>query len=388
MDEGILELGGAAAVEIAASHLAERGGATTKCANCDTSVIGPYCAYCGQERDTHRRSVAGLLRDFFVDLVNVDSRILRTIIALIIKPGELPLAFRQGRTQRYLPAMRLYLFTSLIFFLLLSATGIALIQFEMHVTSYQLNHDKDGNVYSIRNGVRVDMPGFKADKDGNVYLAEAKEAGRNIDMPKMKADGSTNNNITPGMVFFRKINSGHAQLSPVERKVLDSINKDEKEATQKKTSDGHYSAMFYETLRKLSTDPAALNGPMTTWVPRIMFLLLPAYALLLTIFYWRKRKDFYFVDHLVFSLSIHTFGFVLLLLAATAAQVFPGEFVAIATLVLAAIYAWLAMKRFYGQGWFWTSFKFATVSFLYVCFFALPALAGALALSVFGGSVG
>jgi hypothetical protein len=119
-----------------------------------------------------------------------------------------------------------------------------------------------------------------------------------------------------------------------------------------------------------------------------MFLLLPAYALLLTIFYWRKRKSFYFVDHLVFSLNIHTFGFVLLLAAAAAAQVMNGGFVALATLMVAAGYAWLAMKRFYEQGWIWTSVKFVTVSFLYICFFALPALAAALALSVFGGLVG
>lgn len=388
MDEGILELTGAAAVEAAASALVGRGGIAGKCANCNTSIIGPYCAYCGQERDTHRRSVANLVKDFVIDLVNVDSRILRTVVALIAKPGELSLAFRQGRTQRYIPAMRLYLFTSLIFFLLLSATGIALIQFEMHVTSYQLSHDKDGNVFSIKGGKREPMPGFKADKNGNVYIAGDTTHEQNIHIPKMKADGSINNNIVPGMVFFRRIGSGHAQLSPAERKVLADISKEQRDAARKKTEEGHYSGIFYATLQKLSTDPAALNGPMTTWVPRIMFLLLPAYALLLTIFYWRKRRKFYFVDHLVFSLNIHTFGFVLLLLAAAAAQFLPGDVVAVVTLIAAAVYAWLAMKRFYEQGWFWTTFKFATVSFLYVCFFALPALAGALALSVFGGSIG
>jgi hypothetical protein len=79
---------------------------------------------------------------------------------------------------------------------------------------------------------------------------------------------------------------------------------------------------------------------------------------------------------------------VLLLAAAAAAQVLNGGLVALGTLLVAAVYAWLAMKRFYEQGWIWTSVKFVTVSFLYICFFALPALAAALALSVFGGSVG
>ena len=83
-------------------------------------MIGAYCAVCGQARDTHRRSVWGLIKVLVEDIVSFDSRILRTGWALVFKPGELASAFREGRTQRYVPALRLYLFVSLIFFLILS----------------------------------------------------------------------------------------------------------------------------------------------------------------------------------------------------------------------------------------------------------------------------
>src|ERR1700733_12268747 len=96
--EAIVEIGGAAAVELAASSLLKHG----PCRNCDAPATGAYCANCGQERDTHRRSVWGLLKDFFEDLVSFDSRIMRTIIALLVEPGELPKAFREGRTIRYM----------------------------------------------------------------------------------------------------------------------------------------------------------------------------------------------------------------------------------------------------------------------------------------------
>src|SRR6185295_13585777 len=129
--EAILETGGAAAVEIAASALAERGAKTGACANCGKPLLGAYCAVCGQPTSTHRRSIRALLHDFFVDIVNFDSRILRTMRALLFQPGELPAAFRQGRTQPYVPSIRLYLFVSLLFFILLSVTGIALIQIEV-----------------------------------------------------------------------------------------------------------------------------------------------------------------------------------------------------------------------------------------------------------------
>ena len=118
--EAILETGGAAAVEIAASALAERGGTVGQCANCGHPIIGPYCAICGQPINTHRRSLGHLLHEFFKDIVSFDSRILRTARAITMQPGELPKAFREGRTQAYMPAVRLYLFVSLIFFLMLS----------------------------------------------------------------------------------------------------------------------------------------------------------------------------------------------------------------------------------------------------------------------------
>src|SRR5690348_14116488 len=115
-------------VETAASHVAERGAKVGRCANCETSTIGPYCAVCGQERDTHRRSIWGLVKVLIEDIASFDSRIMRTGWALLARPGELASAFREGRTQRYLPALRLYLFVSLIFFVVLSTTNLALVQ--------------------------------------------------------------------------------------------------------------------------------------------------------------------------------------------------------------------------------------------------------------------
>jgi hypothetical protein len=375
MDEGILELSGAAAVEIAASHIAERGGATGKCANCKTATIGPYCAFCGQERDTHRRSVAGLLHDFFVDLVNIDSRILRTIYALLFMPGELPRAFREGRTVRYLPAMRLYLFTSLIFFLVLSATGIALIQLEVIATKRAVFYDAKGNPY-IKN------PAY----DGPSDLEDGIKPTIRVSKSSI-IKGGQHYSYSTDVHFFSRIGSYHSTLSKdAQQRLLEGTHTSVDKASKQEKD--WMDRNIFGTMRKLVADPAALNGPLTTWIPRVLFLLLPAYALLLTIFYWRKRKDFYFVDHLVFSLSVHTFGFALLLVAAGAAQIMRAEYVAWAIVAIGAVYLFVAMKRFYRQSWFWTTFKFLFISFLHVSFLAAPAMAAVLALSVFGGSFG
>ena len=125
-----LGTGGAAAMELAVEAALERGSRIVPCGNCAAPVLGKYCGECGQAMDTHRRSVFHLLHDLLTDIASFDSRVLRTIRALFLQPGELPVAFREGRTQRYVPPIRLYLFVSLIFFLFLSVTNIAIFQLE------------------------------------------------------------------------------------------------------------------------------------------------------------------------------------------------------------------------------------------------------------------
>ena len=132
--DGIIERGGAAAGRMAASVLAECGAQTRKCANCAAPLIGPFCAVCGQEHDAHRRTIIGLLHDLVTDIVNFDSRILRTARALLLQPGELACAFREGRTRPYVPPVRLYLFVSLLFFLVLAFTNIGILQIAVIVS--------------------------------------------------------------------------------------------------------------------------------------------------------------------------------------------------------------------------------------------------------------
>jgi hypothetical protein len=377
--EAILETGGAAAVEIAASSLAERGAKVPNCPNCGKPLIGPFCAICGQPRDTHRRSVWGLIKVLVEDIISFDSRIMRTGWALVTKPGELARAFREGRTQRYLPALRLYLFTSLIFFVVLGATNIALLQLVVTATPTKVTWIK-GEPY-------IANPAYSDSEEMRAVMPKM------VKIPKEKASRPGGLfSYSSKIYFFSPIGAYHTSLSAEARKRLEHPNFDveidsDRKATpaQKKKAkeelNGWFSKRIFGGMRRLASDPAALNGSLTAWIPRVLFLLMPLYALLLALFYVRQRRKFFFVDHLIFSLTIHTFGFVLLLAAAGAAQLLPGEAVAWSTLIVATVYTFLAMHRFYEQNWFWTGIKFVTVSFFYMCFCALPALGVVLALS-------
>jgi len=368
--EAVLETSGAAAVEIAASALAERGQATGKCPNCGAPMIGAYCAVCGQERDTHRRSVWRLLGDLVEDIISFDSRILRTGVALMAEPGELAVAFREGRPHGYVPALRLYFFVSLIFFVILSASGLAIVQFQVIATPEKIVHNSNG--YFIDNSGAQTNP------------SEPKLTP----IPKEKAEEpGTKFGFSARMHYFSPVGLYHSDLPPEARAKL------EKYATQggsgAKSKEGSWIVKrVFDTIDRLAADPAALNEPLTTWLPRVLFLLLPLFALLLMAFYIRQRKDYYFVDHLIFSLNMHSFVFIVLIVAVGASQILDAGWVAFGALVAMGLYLLFAMKRFYAQSWFWTGIKFFSVACIYTLFFLLPALLGVIALSVFGGSFG
>ena len=65
-----------------------------------------------------RLTMGALFNDFLHDLTDLDSRVWRTLITLLLKPGKLTNEFIAGRRTFYLPPFRLYLVLSLVFFLL------------------------------------------------------------------------------------------------------------------------------------------------------------------------------------------------------------------------------------------------------------------------------
>jgi len=383
----VAKLDGASAIEKAASVLAEHGHETATCHNCTLPTIGPFCAVCGQERDTHRRSVYNLIRDLIEDIISFDSRILRTAQALLFEPGEIPKAFREGRTVRYMPALRLYFFVSLAFFLILSMTGIALVQVEVTATPMKIVRDAQGRYFTPNAAYDPD------DRDSHMFKPMIE-----IDKERATRPGGLFN-FSTSFHFFSRIGAYRSTLTSAQKAQLVEdrsfhvvvrplAGAKKADIDRAKRMSGEIEKGIFGGLGRIATDPAALNGPMTTWIPRILFLLLPLYALVLAAFYWRQRKKFYLVDHLIFSLSVHTFLFVALIVDVGLAQLISNDIVAWLSLIALGVYIFIAMKRFYEQGWVWTTIKFAAVSFIYSTFFLAPALAAAISLSFFGGSFG
>ena len=90
------------------------------CDNCGNALIGPYCWSCGQPTRHFIRFFPALIAEALDGLFDLDSRLHRTLMPLMFRPGTLTVDYIEGRRARYVPPLRLYLFTSIVFFLVMA----------------------------------------------------------------------------------------------------------------------------------------------------------------------------------------------------------------------------------------------------------------------------
>jgi hypothetical protein len=90
---------------------------STECPNCGETVSQDFCSSCGQAARDRRGPLFSLLGEFFTTFFSLDGRHLRTAAALWV-PGRLTQLFLEGKRASYVPPVRVYLLSSLVFFVL------------------------------------------------------------------------------------------------------------------------------------------------------------------------------------------------------------------------------------------------------------------------------
>lgn len=89
---------------------------TERCLNCDEPAPGAYCPSCGQRNADYRVSLRELLGDALDGLFQLDSRITRTFVPFLFRPGFLTREYCAGRRTRYTSPLRVYLLLSVVYF--------------------------------------------------------------------------------------------------------------------------------------------------------------------------------------------------------------------------------------------------------------------------------
>gem|GEM_PF-1132627 len=90
------------------------------CRNCGHPVDLHYCPRCGQHVRDHNTKLWHFVAEFLEEFVRFDSKFLRTIIPLILKPGYLTQEWVNGKRVRYITPLKVFFTLSAIAFLVIS----------------------------------------------------------------------------------------------------------------------------------------------------------------------------------------------------------------------------------------------------------------------------
>ncbi len=94
------------------------------CPSCKAPVSTPYCPRCGEEPLKPRDlTLHGFAEKAFHDFTSIDARTLRSVRTVILRPGELTLAWFQGIRKPYVLPLALFLIANVVFVALQLSTG-------------------------------------------------------------------------------------------------------------------------------------------------------------------------------------------------------------------------------------------------------------------------
>jgi len=331
------------------------------CMNCGTELQGPFCHYCGQPDKNLMRFFPVLMRELLEDFFDFDSRFTRTLKPLLIKPGRLTRDYLDGRRFRYVPPLRLYIFSSIAFFFLaaiLAGDAIQIGDGEVNINNDQagftveIDDDDEDDLREALDGLNDLEPGLGDQITETIN--QAQEENEDHD-----EDGEDTININ-GEPWDRETNPFIIAWLP--DWVNDRVNDEIEESPQKG--------------KAIEANPDLIKDKVFDVLPATMFVLLPIVALLFKFWYLFAKK--YYVEHLIFALHNHSFIFVaaliMLLLNVFAGWQDPSEEGQLTTTIgwvnivigcWIPVYLLLSLKRVYQQGWGMTIAKFGFIGISY-----------------------
>ena len=332
---------------------------SAKCMNCGTELKGPFCYYCGQPDKNFMRFFPVLLRELLEDTLDFDSRFTRTLKPLLFRPGKLTRDYLDGKRFRYVPPLRLYIFSSIAFFFLAAILAGDAINItsdldgdEEVVTGIHIGEEEEKEIHEALQGLEDLSPELAAELEKDI-----KEATQDTE-----SDDSFNFNGEP---WDRETNPVIIPMMP--DWVNDWINNEIEESPAKG--------------KEIEANPDLIKDKVFDVMPVTMFVLLPIVALLFKFWYLFAKK--YYVEHLIFALHNHSFIFVALLITMLSGTLAgwqepseEGPVTTAITWVNVIIWSWIplyllvSLKRVYQQGWAMTLAKYSLIGLSYLMLLA------------------
>lgn len=380
-----------------------------KCENCGRDLLGEFCYACGQPVKGLVRHFSSIIGDFADSVLNLDTRLPRTIWPLFAKPGYLTNEYFAGRRVRYVSPVRLFVFLSIVTFFVAQFTiswstdGIV-----------KVNDNKPGvNVDAGRND-SLDKAATieEVEKARDQALAEIAQARKETEgvpgagVGLRMGERSIRERADERIAELRAAQSkkpvvappaGAAQDKAAPPKAPDKNDEDDEDINLSfngkpwdpktnpvavpwlpKFADTWLNAQIGRAkgnVKRLKEDPNAFKDALLSAVPSTLFIMLPLFALMLKILYVFKRR--LYMEHLIVALHSHAFLCLALLLMFVTmglqSWLAPdkGFLHGLFGWIDALLWLWMPtyllimQKRVYGQGWTMTLLKYCFLGFCY-----------------------
>ncbi|WP_129715742.1 DUF3667 domain-containing protein [Pedobacter sp. SYP-B3415] len=88
------------------------------CLNCGEHVEKHYCSNCGQPNIELKEPFWHFISHSIGHYFHFDSKFFQTLVPLLTKPGQVTLDYIAGKRARYLPPVSMYIFVSIVYFLI------------------------------------------------------------------------------------------------------------------------------------------------------------------------------------------------------------------------------------------------------------------------------
>ncbi|MEX6725136.1 DUF3667 domain-containing protein [Parapedomonas caeni] len=279
------------------------------------------------------RPIWELAEDFLHSVVHFDGRVPTTLRSIACRPGAMTVDWLAGRQQRYVPPIRLFIFTSLLLVILLAISDVALVRLSGRM-------------------------------EAGPALADQPAAARPAAL--VVGEGHLTFDVTPGAVAIDVLTvapPGDKAGPVIDRRDLDQALD---AAADSGDAAGQRSiTRLVDGINALARDPRLANALVGKSLSRFMLLAVPLMALLL----WLAQRRRYLVEHLLFALNVHTAFFIgltlMVLVAWVSRGLIPGGWLLGVLWLAYSAHFLLALKRVYGQGWLATAVKSILVTGLY-----------------------
>jgi hypothetical protein len=345
---------------------------------------------CGQENIEPKETVWGLVSHFFYDITHFDGKFFSTSRHLITRPGFLPQEYLKGRRARYLHPIRMYVFSSALFFIFLFSM--------FNVENIHWGKDKEKE----QGGLVIEHT--EATNKGKPYRYHGDSTKKSGTAAGDEHDSDINLNLGVALQPQMKKDSGRREYTYPN--TLNIIDPDEKYTSVEqydsvqRTLPASERANWIERMAKHrdielhnrygNNREAMIKDLIEHFMhtfPYLLFVSLPLYALYLKLLYWR-HKEFYYVNHGIFLIYLYIFTFIILLVYFGLTKIQKSldwgwlGWVEAILLCSGIYYAYKAMRKFYGQRrgntllkfFILNTFAFFSVIFLFVVFFLLVAM--------------